>query len=376
MESYVGIDAHCNAGLELAAIEARSGELLWRDRCRLDGDLLREAIGRAPRPCTVVFEQGELATWLHLALSGCCKNLIAADPRRNRLISTSPDKDDPFDALALAQLARGRYVREVYQPPVAFLNLRLQVRHHDRLNRHISALKNQVKALFRYHGIPVVGADVYSPEHRPAFLKCLPEAARPPGEDLLGILDVAAEKKDAALQLLVQHGRRFPPVRRLMTVPEIGNVRAATFAAYLVTPTRFPSRSHIRSYCGFFRPHPTTKRLTHRAGTPAARLQPAPETGHQERRRANGLAAGRSFRRGVSRSTRARDVTDPGQAGDCAKAHRRAVCPLEQQGGLRSRTCESCLIARRRHARFAPCHMRRSHRLRRDLRRGKPQQNP
>ncbi len=45
MESYVGIDAHCNAGLELAAIEARSGELLWRDRCRLDGDLLREAIG-------------------------------------------------------------------------------------------------------------------------------------------------------------------------------------------------------------------------------------------------------------------------------------------------------------------------------------------
>ena len=251
MESYVGIDAHSNAGLELAAIEAGSGELLWRDHCRLDGDLLREAVRRAPRPCTVVFEQGELATWLHLALSGCCKNLIAADPRRNRLISTSPDKDDPFDALALAQLARGGYVREVYQPPLAFLNLRLQVRHHDRLNRHISALKNQVKALFRYHGIPVTGADVYSPEHRPAFLKCLPEAARPPSEDLLAILDVASEKKDAALQLLLQHGRRFPPVRRLMTVPEIGNVRAATFAAYLVTPTRFPSRSHIWSYCGF-----------------------------------------------------------------------------------------------------------------------------
>ncbi len=43
MESYVGIDAHCNTGLELAAIEARSGELLWRDHCRLDAQLLREA---------------------------------------------------------------------------------------------------------------------------------------------------------------------------------------------------------------------------------------------------------------------------------------------------------------------------------------------
>ena len=76
MESYLGINAHCNAGLELVA-----------------------------------------------------------DPRHNRLISTSPDKDGPFDALTLAQLARRRYVREVYRPPLAFLNLRLQVRHHYRLNQ-------------------------------------------------------------------------------------------------------------------------------------------------------------------------------------------------------------------------------------------------
>ena len=96
MESYVGIDAHCNTGLELAAIEARNGELLWRDRCRLDAQLLREAVSRAPRPCAVVFEQGELATWLYLTLSGCCDSLIVADPRHNRLISTSPDKDDPL----------------------------------------------------------------------------------------------------------------------------------------------------------------------------------------------------------------------------------------------------------------------------------------
>ncbi len=251
MESYVGIDAHCNTGLELAAIEARNGELLWRDRCRLDAQLLREAVSRAPRPCAVVFEQGELATWLYLTLSGSCDSLVVADPRHNRLISTSPDKDDPFDALALAQLARGRYVREVYQPPVPFLNLRLQVRHHYRLNQHITVLKNQTKALFRQHGIPVSGTAVYSPDNRAAFLKSLPAAARPPGEDLFAMLDVAEERKQAALRLLLQYGRRFPPVRRLVTLPEIGIVTAATFAAFLVTPSRFPSRSHIWSYCGF-----------------------------------------------------------------------------------------------------------------------------
>ena len=40
MESYVGIDAHCNTGLELAAIEARNGELLWRARAPEEHDTL------------------------------------------------------------------------------------------------------------------------------------------------------------------------------------------------------------------------------------------------------------------------------------------------------------------------------------------------
>lgn len=251
MGSYLGIDAHSKTGLELAAIDAEDGKLLWRDRCRLDAKRLQHAVQRAPSPSMVVVEQGELATWLHMTLSGVCDELFVADPRHNRIISTSPDKSDAFDALALAELGRGGYLREVFQPPERFAVLRLRVRHHYRLGRHVTRLKNQVKACYRVQGIPVSGTGVYSFSGRARWLKRMPGPARLAAEDLYALLDVAQQRKQAAVTVLGRAVRRFGPAKRLLQVPEIGPVRASTFVGYLVTPDRFPSRKHVWSYCGF-----------------------------------------------------------------------------------------------------------------------------
>lgn len=251
MRSYVGIDAHCNSGLEFAAIDGDGGELLWRDRRPLSGDQLVEVISEAPRPRMAVFEQGELAPWLYLGLEPHCDEVVSANPRHNRLIAQSPDKDDPFDALTLAQLARGGYIREVYQPPEEFLELRHRVRHQDRLRRTSTRLKNQIKSLFRQNGVPVNGSQVYSAAHRTEWLGRLPCFAQPEAQDLLEMLDQASDWKRQAERSLARAVRRFAPARRLLSVPEIGPVRAATFVAYVVTPERFPSNKHVWSYCGF-----------------------------------------------------------------------------------------------------------------------------
>ncbi len=251
MGSYLGIDAHSSTGLELAAIDAGSGKLQWRDRCPLHRARIRQAVRRAARPCTVVFEQGELASWLHSVLSETCDKLIATDARRNRLISTSPDKSDAFDALKLAELACGGYVDEVYQPPAAFQTLRLRVRHHYRLQRHGTAVKNQIKALFRQHGIPATGSSVFTLSKRDRWLASLPEPAREVTDDLYAMMDLIEARKDGALKSLGKIARRHPATRRFCQIPYIGTVTATTFAAYVVTPERFPSRSHIYSYCGF-----------------------------------------------------------------------------------------------------------------------------
>lgn len=250
MRSYLGIDAHSNTGLELAAI-TKDGKLLWRDRCPLDSQRIVETVQRAPRPCTVVFEQGELATWLHLTLRNRCDQVLVADPRHNRLIATSADKNDAYDAFMLARLAAGDYLREVFQPAPEFTVLRLRVRHHYRLTQHVTAVKNQVKASYRAQGVRVAGSRVYSPGSRDEWLLQLPGAARLATEDLYAVLDVVQARKDASLLALSRAVRQFAPAKRMLQVPQIGPVGAATFVGYLVTPERFPSPKHRWSYCGF-----------------------------------------------------------------------------------------------------------------------------
>lgn len=208
-------------------------------------------LNRAPRPRTAVFEQGELATWLYVTLKPHCDKTVAADARHNRLIAQSPDKNDAFDALALAELARGGYIREVYQPSEQFLQLRHLVRHQNRLSGTTTILKNQIKALFRQHGVAAMGGQVYSEQRRPQWLPALPSYTRSAALDLLSLLDMATERKHDAELALNRVVRHFAPAKCLMSVPEIGPVRAATFVAYVVTPERFPSKKHLWSYCGF-----------------------------------------------------------------------------------------------------------------------------
>lgn len=248
--SYLGIDAHSTTGLELVALGAPDGELLWRDRCPLKRQPLLEAVQRVLQPCTVVFEQGELATWLHMVLSGSSHRLIVADPTQNRLIATSPHKGDRFDARTLAELAMGGYVKEVYQPPRAFERLRLLVRHQRRLGCRVVAIKNQIKALYRVHGLALRGSCVYGPG-RSACIDKLPRIARALVADHYAELDVSVDRLEATKRRISTAVRQFPPAVRLCSIPQVGPLTAATFVAYVVTPERFGARNKLWSYCGY-----------------------------------------------------------------------------------------------------------------------------
>lgn len=248
--SYLGIDAHSTTGLELVAVGASDGEVLWRDRCPLKRPRLLEAVGRAPRPCSVVLEQGELATWLHMVLEGSCHRLIVADPTHNRLIATSPYKADTFDARTLARLAMGRYVKEVYQPPASFAQLRLLVRHQRRLGSRVVAIKNQIKALYRVHGLTPRGSGVYGAA-RDAWQRRLPRVAQPLVSDHYAELDVSVDRLEATKRRIHSAVRDSSPAVRLCSIPQIGPLTAATFVAYVVTPDRFGARNKLWSYCGY-----------------------------------------------------------------------------------------------------------------------------
>jgi hypothetical protein len=61
-------------------------------------------------------EEGTLAAW---ALETCVRfreKLVITDAKKNHWIGSSGQKGDAIDALKLAQLARGGYIKEIHHP--------------------------------------------------------------------------------------------------------------------------------------------------------------------------------------------------------------------------------------------------------------------
>jgi len=107
-EYFIGLDTH-GTFCEMAAVTGK-GNLVRRGRCDTTIEALRKLIDQVPAARHVVFEEGPLANWLYRNLKPHVTSLTVAEPRRNRLICCEGDKDDPVDALQLAQLLRGGFI--------------------------------------------------------------------------------------------------------------------------------------------------------------------------------------------------------------------------------------------------------------------------
>ena len=108
---YVGADVDCKM-TEL--VVQRGPDIVMRDRVPTDIRSLRNSLENVPRRKVLLIEECDLAGRLYRNLPPHVDRFIVGDPRRNRAVYDGGDKTDPLDALELAALGRGGYVREVY----------------------------------------------------------------------------------------------------------------------------------------------------------------------------------------------------------------------------------------------------------------------
>src|ERR1700726_991519 len=110
---FIGIDVHCQF-CEIAVLNP-SGQVVLRERCDTTIPDLVRVIAMVERPCSVVIEEGPMASWLWRNLHGEVDAMVVSEPRRNRLVAKDGDKDDDLDAQKLALLHRGGFIKEVHQ---------------------------------------------------------------------------------------------------------------------------------------------------------------------------------------------------------------------------------------------------------------------
>lgn len=248
---YIALDTHCSS-TDMAVVN-QTGKVISQHQCTTTIPALLSAVRLVSRPRSLTLEEGPLASWLSLHLREAVDELIVCDPRRNALIAKEGDKDDSLDALKLAQLFRGGYLKPVHQVATqerAVLKQHVAL-YHDRVRDRVRQ-GHQIIAQLRRHGVMDPIDDVMEESKRPAWWKRLPnhQVLHQDLQLLLAMYGLHCEQEEELRSTLTRLAKKQEPVRRLEQVPGFGWVRAVTFYVYLDTPHRFASKSKLWRYCG------------------------------------------------------------------------------------------------------------------------------
>ena len=248
--NYIGMDCHITT-LDFAVVN-EAGRLVKAHSVATGVNGFMEFVKTVPPPRTIYMEEGTLAAW---ALETCVRfreKLVITDAKKNRWIGSSGQKGDAIDALKLAQLARGGYIKEIHHSVGQRRRFReLMIAYHDAV-RSTTRIKNKIKARFRQNGIQCTGATVYSETYREEWKAKLPQEAI-----LLLILDglwrQLEQSEQTEKELLAAaraQAKHYPEIKHFEAIPGIGFIHAATISAILGTPYRFADKKKVWMYAG------------------------------------------------------------------------------------------------------------------------------
>ena len=258
-----------------------------------------------------------------LEVTGSCWEVARIlEPHVNRVVVVSPDdtgissaraKTDKLDARALASLLWRGELEAVWMPDERCRILRRRLSRREQLVRSRSRVKNEIHACLqrRLQGKPPC-SDLFGVKGRQWLLALeLPLEERESVDAGIRHVEFLDAEIAAAEKLIAQQALSWPEIRRLMTVPGVNLICAASFIAAVGNPNRFLSSRKLVAYLGL---DPRVKqsgegparsgRISKR-GSPSARwalveaawsavLQPGPLHGFYERAKA-GRAHGKAI---------------------------------------------------------------------------------
>lgn len=226
------------------------GELLVEDRLTTSPKTLAEVFGKLP-PSRIAIEVGTHSPWVSRQLTQLGHDVVVANARRVRLITTSSRKDDRMDARTLARLAR---IDPGLLSPIRHRSAASQahltvIRARAVLVEARTMLINAARGLVKSYGERLarcgsrgvgesLGASL-SPELRGALQPVLAEVEA---------LSQRIAGYDRQIEQLGQ--QQYPEVRLLQQVAGVGPLIALTFVLTLEDPHRFRRSREVGCYVG------------------------------------------------------------------------------------------------------------------------------
>jgi transposase len=197
-----------------------------------------------------------------LEVTGSCWEVARIlEPYVDRVVVVSPDdtgitraraKTDRLDARTLARLLWSGELESVWMPEERCRVLRRRLARREQLVRSRSRAKNEIQAVLqrRLQGKPPC-SDLFGVKGRQwlAGLE-LPPEERESVDAGIRHIDFLDSEIAAVERLIAQQALGWPEIRRLMTVPGVNLICAATFIAAVGDPRRFLTSRKLVAYLG------------------------------------------------------------------------------------------------------------------------------
>jgi transposase len=250
MGQYVGLDV----SLEETKVHVldEQGKRVWRGACVSHPAVIEATIRKyAPDVVRIGLETGPLTTWLWQALTDAGLPMVCLDARQAKaVLNMRINKTDDHDAEGLAHLVRSGWYREVRVKSREAMLVRSRLGARTQLLGIVTALSNQIRGLLKTFGlvVPKGAGKVFE-----ANVRRLVDGEAAVAAIVLPLLDswhaVRAHAADLDRQLLAVV-RESAICRRLMTIPGIGAIVAASFVAAVETPENFKTSRAVGAWIG------------------------------------------------------------------------------------------------------------------------------
>jgi len=249
--NHIGADIHIK-NISFAVVN-ELGTVRYKREIDTSERGIVEYVKSIGKPRIVIIEEGSLADWVKEILEQRGDRVVITDPKRNRWIGKSQQKDDDIDAEKLAQLHRGGYTKEVVHLDKEQRGFKgLVMYYHDQVTMR-TRLKNKLKAKFRQQGISCSGKTVYDKKHQEEWLSKLPERAhlRWQVEGYMRQLHEADEHIAAILKKMKMVSRSYPEVGMIRKIPGFNWITGCTVVAVVGDMRRFSTKKKLWMYSGF-----------------------------------------------------------------------------------------------------------------------------
>ena len=234
---------------QLAAVAA-DGSVLEEAKLPSSAEALTARFASMPS-ARVVIEAGSQSPWVSRLIASFGHEVVVANPRRLKLITTNSRKSDRVDAIALARLGRAdinllapiRHRPQDAQAALAVIRARLAI------VRSRTLFINHCRGAAKAFGVRLPACDArYFHRHAPLHV---PPALRPalsPLIESVAFLSLRIAEMDREVERLIIE--QFPHARAVQQVPGVGPITALTFVLTVADHSRFRRSRDIGAYLG------------------------------------------------------------------------------------------------------------------------------